>query len=206
MECLPDTDTLSFCLQHYGSFALFGLLILGIIALPVPEETMMVIAGVLMHKGKLHIPTTLIAAYAGSLCGITVSYIIGRTLGAFFIHKWGRYVGLTEKRFQKAHVWFERYGKWSLFFGYFIPGVRHFTGLLAGMTKLHFKKFALFAYTGAIIWVTTFLSIGYFLDDCWSTYCCDLDLNVIEIMMALIVLAAVIYFIYRLTSKKKPHS
>jgi membrane protein DedA with SNARE-associated domain len=46
--------------------------------------------------------------------------------------------------------------------GYFIPGVRHFTGFSSGMATLPFHHFALFAYSGALLWVTSFLTIGYF--------------------------------------------
>lgn len=155
-------DTLLNWTAQYGSGTLFILLALGIIAFPVPEETLMVFAGILMANGKLHIHYTIIAALGGSLCGITVSYFIGRTAGSYVTHKYGKWMGLTEERLQKAHEWFEYYGKWSLFVGYFIPGVRHFTGLIAGTTALDFRYFMLFAYTGAVLWVTTFLSVGYF--------------------------------------------
>lgn len=162
MDFLFDNETLSLWLTHYGSIALFFLLVFGIIALPIPEETLMVLAGILIGKEKLSIPFTMLAGYAGSICGITISYWIGRTAGHYLVLKYGKWVGITEKRFQKAHEWFERFGKWTLLIGYFIPGLRHFTGLTSGITEMEFKHFALFAYTGAVIWVSIFLSIGYF--------------------------------------------
>lgn len=162
---LPDIDTLTLLLTQYGSITLFILLALGIIALPVPEETLMVIAGIFMKQGDLKIPATLIAAYLGSMFGITVSYLIGRTAGFYLLHRYGGWLGITEARLQRAHEWFETYGKWTLTFGYFIPGVRHFTGLSAGVAELEYHYFALFAYGGALLWVTTFLGIGYFFGD-----------------------------------------
>lgn len=152
-------------LAVYGSITLFVLLALGIIALPVPEETLMVFAGVLMSAGKLNIPYTVLAALGGSLCGITVSYLIGRTAGSYLIHEYGKWMGLTEAKLQAAHNWVEHYGKWSLFAGYFIPGVRHLTGVIAGTTGLDARQFMLFAYTGGFFWVMTFLSVGYFFGD-----------------------------------------
>lgn len=89
MDFLPGIETFSLWLMQYGSFVLFILLTVGIIALPVPEETLMVIAGILMHKGKLAIPSTVLAAFLGSLCGITVSYWLGRTAGQYLITKYG---------------------------------------------------------------------------------------------------------------------
>lgn len=169
MEFLPDFETFSLWLVNYGSFALFGLLMLGIVALPVPEETLMMLAGALIRNGQLHLHETLIAAYLGSMVGITVSYILGKTVGFYFLHKYGSWLGLTEAKLQKAHLWFEKYGKWTLFIGYFIPGVRHFTGFSAGAAKLEYPTFALFAYTGAFFWVSTFVALGYF----FGTYAAD---------------------------------
>lgn len=167
MDFLPGIDTFSLWLMQYGSFVLFILLTVGIIALPVPEETLMVIAGILMHRGKLHIPSTILAALLGSLCGITVSYWLGRTAGQYLITKYGGWVGLTEARFEKAHRWFEKFGRWALLIGYFIPGVRHLTGLSAGVSGFPYRQFALYAYSGALIWVSSFLSIGYFFGKQW---------------------------------------
>jgi len=162
MDFLPSLDTLSDWIVHYGSFSLFILLALGIIALPVPEETLMMVTGLLMSQGKLPLVETICAALFGSMTGITTSYLVGRSAGIYMIHKYGKWFGITEERMKKAHEWFDHFGKWSLPIGYFIPGVRHFTGIIAGLTELDFKTFALFAYSGAILWVTFFLSVGYF--------------------------------------------
>ncbi len=163
-------ETITYWLENYGSLTLFVLLALGIIALPVPEETLLTITGVWLSKGLFANPSiTVLAAILGSMCGITVSYLLGRNLGHFLLHKYGSWIGITESRLEKAHNWFDKYGKWSLFFGYFIPGVRHFTGISAGITELQYKHFALFAYFGAALWVSTFLSIGYFFGDYWTS-------------------------------------
>lgn len=167
MDYFPEIETLSQWLLQYGAFALFILLAIGIIALPVPEETLMVVAGILMNNGNLHIPHVIIAAFAGSICGITGSYLLGRLASNFFIQKIGRWVGITEARFQAAQKRFEPYGKWALFIGYFIPGIRHLSGFSAGVAKLNYKEFALFAYSGAFAWVSLFLSVGYFFGDYW---------------------------------------
>lgn len=170
MEFLPDRETLTVLLMDWGGIALFWLLALEIIALPIPGEPLMVLAGVLLCNGDLALVPTLTAAYAGAVLGISVSYTIGRTAGSYLVTGYGEKIGLTSFRMQQVQSWFERFGKWTLMIGYFVPGVRHFTGFAAGMTCLDYRRFAFFAYLGAIVWVTTFLSLGYFLGDYWVSF------------------------------------
>ncbi len=195
MHFYLDSDMLTTWLTHYGSASLFFLLILGILAFPVPEETLMVLAGALIRAGKLNPTFTMLAAYAGSICGITASYFVGRLVGLYFLKKYGNWIGMTEERLQKAHDWFARFGKWSLVIGYFIPGVRHFTGLTAGTTNLEYRHFALFAYSGAIIWVSTFLSIGYFFGKYWASYLDEFEIS-LDWISLLIIFIGIVFIVY----------
>jgi membrane protein DedA with SNARE-associated domain len=159
---------IEFFLAHYGYFAIFGFLMLGIVGPLIPEETILVLCGVAVHRGELDLSTTVACAFAGSFCGITVSYVLGRT-GAVYalerfepLHRWvGRHLPQVEK-------WFERYGKWTLFFGYFIAGARHFTALAAGISKVRVRTFMVYAYPGGFIWVVCFIAIGYYLGAEWE--------------------------------------
>lgn len=183
-------------LLNYGVFALFVLLALGIIALPIPEETLLVFSGILIHKGTFDIFPTFLAAYLGSITGITVSYLIGATGGHYLIHKYGKYFGITEKKLEIAHRWAEKYGRWMLFIGYFVPGVRHFTGVFAGVSELGFHNFSLFAYTGALCWVITFLSLGFFFGSWYHTILTLFEEN-IELLTTLAILVGLLaFFIY----------
>jgi membrane protein DedA with SNARE-associated domain len=148
-------------LQH-GEIALFFFLMLGIVGLPIPDETLLIISGFLLSKGKLMPVYLFAAAYLGAISGISVSYGIGRSAGSFLVKKYGKWIGLTEKRLEKTRAWFSSMGAWALFIGFFIPGVRHLTGYFAGTLELRFSKFALFAYTGGIFWSTLFILGGYF--------------------------------------------
>lgn len=153
---------------HYGAISLFFLMMFGIIGLPIPDETLLVFSGYLIYKGTLNPVFTFTMAFFGSVAGITVSYLLGRYYGLKLIHKYGGYFHLTEERFRKVHNWFERIGRWSLFIGYYIAGVRHFTAMVAGASDLEYPLFAGFAYSGAFVWVLTFLSLGYFVGDRWA--------------------------------------
>jgi membrane protein DedA with SNARE-associated domain len=196
MDFSSGHEHLTVWLNEYGSVVLFVVLALGVIALPVPEETLMIIAGTLIRYQKLELVPTFASAYAGSLCGITVSFLLGRSVGFFLLTRYGKWVGITELRLMKAHYWYEKLGKWFLFIGYFIPGVRHFTGLCAGMAKLHFKYFALFAYTGGVVWVTLFLCIGYFFGHIWMEFFEELEWNTDFLAVILIGIACILIFLY----------
>ncbi len=198
MECVIQNEAFVAWLVNYGPIVLFFVLAIGIVAVPIPEETLMVLTGMMMQAETMPVISTVIAAYAGSICGITTSYYIGRTVGIFFVHKYGKWVGLNDIKLAKVHDWFEKWGKWTLPIGYFVPGVRHFTGLIAGTSYLHYRVFALFAYTGALLWVSTFLSIGYF----FGTYCMSV-INGFEkpgvklVVGGILLFLAIAFFIYR---------
>ncbi len=153
----------------YGYGALFGLLVLGIVGLPVPDETLLVFCGYLISRGTLSAPGTYLAALAGACCGITVSYFIGRTAGLGVVHRFGRYLHVNDQHLERVHRWFEHSGHWALFGGYYIAGVRHFTAIIAGASKLEFHAFLLYAWSGAATWVAVFLTLGYVLGEEWRT-------------------------------------
>lgn len=75
---------------------------------------------------------------------------------------------MTPARMQKAEAWFQKYGVWTVTFGYFIPGVRHFTCYLSGISGIKFGKYIVFAGWGAAIWVITFVSLGHFVGTNWE--------------------------------------
>lgn len=155
-------------LEDYGYVVLLVALMLELILLPIPGQTLMTFAGYLVSQGELNYWLCILFAFIGSSLGMTLSYWIGYKLGAPFFWKHGHRFYLGPNKLNKASKWFNRYGNKMLMIGYFIPGVRHFTGYFAGIIKLPFRFFAIFAYLGALIWTTTFISIGNFLADEWE--------------------------------------
>ena len=155
-------------ISQYGYGAIFSMLVLGIVGLPIPDETIMVFCGYLISRGNLSWAPALACAIAGSWCGITLSYVIGRTAGLGVVHRWGRYFHLNEERLALVNAWFARIGHWALFIGYYIAGVRHFTAIVAGISRVRFRTFAAYAWPGGAVWVSIFLSLGYFLGERWQ--------------------------------------
>ena len=152
---------------EHGYGALYLLLTLGVVGLPIPDETLLVFTGYLIGRGTLHPVGAFAAAVAGAWTGISGSYLLGRTLGVGAVHRYGKYVHLTEARLATVHRWFDRIGHWMLFVGYYIAGVRHFTAVVAGMSRLGYPTFIAYAWSGGAVWVATFLTLGYFLGENW---------------------------------------
>ena len=183
-------------IAQYGYFAIFLLLVCGIVGLPVPDETLLTFTGYLVFKGNLSLPLAYAAALGGSLSGITISYTLGRTFGMKLIHRYGRYIHITEDRVDKAHAWFARVGHWGLTFGYFVPGFRHLSAFAAGMSNLDAPQFALFAYSGGCLWVASFLGLGYFLGDRWQTVGKNVE-HYFAVGAILLVILVAAYFLWR---------
>jgi membrane protein DedA with SNARE-associated domain len=187
-------------ISQYGYFGIATLLALGIVGLPVPDETLLTFAGYLVFRGELRLIPAALSALGGSITGITVSYILGRTAGYPLIHKYGRYVRVTDREIRRAHDFYHRLGGLSLTFGYYIAGVRHFTAFIAGASRLEFGWFAAFAWAGALIWCSTFLTLGYFLGERWPLVveaAHRYGLIALNVLATLVVLGALVYYFRR---------
>jgi len=196
-------DRILVWVSSYGYGAIFLLLLLGIVGLPVPDETLLIMCGYLIFKGTLHPAGAFFTAVAGSWCGISLSYTIGRVLGAGAVHRYGRYLHLTEERLAVVHNWFNRIGHWALAAGYFIAGVRHFTAIVAGMSKLEFPAFAAYAWSGGAVWVLTFMLLGYFLGERWRTIAELVHQDVGYASLALLALLALVLLIRWMLQRKR---
>jgi membrane protein DedA with SNARE-associated domain len=179
-------------LAHYGYFAIFGLLMLGIVGPLIPDETILVLSGIAVHSGRLSFLPAVAAAVAGSICGISLSFALGLYGFGWLEEHWPGLHQFTTRRLSKPEAWFRRFGKWTLFFGYFIAGVRHFTALFAGISKMGYQEFAIPAYTGAVCWVLAFVSIGYFVGDQWSRYSSTVDRTIVIAAVAIVALAGIV--------------
>lgn len=199
-------DSLFTWISQYGYAGLFLLLVLGIVGLPVPDETLLVFCGYLISKERLHPVWTFLVGFCGSVTGISVSYLIGRTFGYSFVQRYGKYVHLSPERVEHVNHWFHRIGHWLLTIGYYIPGVRHFTALVAGMSKLEYRTFAAFAYPGAAIWVATFLGLGYFLGDKWQTTFAKVHHYLIGITIAGGLIVGMIWWVRRKRARQTESS
>ena len=187
----------------YGYGVVFLALVGGIVGLPIPDETLLVYCGYLISRGTMHAVPAWCCALAGSWCGITLSYTIGRTLGLGFVHRFGKYVHITQQRLDVVHKWFDRIGHWALLVGYYIAGVRHFTAFVAGTSELRFVSFASFAWTGGVLWVSTFLTLGYYLGENWQRIFETIHHYIVYLSIGVILIALCYYLLKSYGNKRK---
>lgn len=186
-------------LSQYGYLVLIVGLPLDFIALPIPPaQTTITLTGYLSYAGTMTGWLGLLSAYIGSATGITITYGIGYAAGSALLNRFGPKIGLTEERLGKIRSSYDKYGNKMLFFNFFIPGIRQFTGYFVGMMRIPFRTFALYAYPGAAVWVLAFFGIGYFFGEQW-----EIVFGVVERFINYILAAAVVVLAVWLVMKRR---
>lgn len=147
---------------HYGYLAIFLVLVLGVVGLiiPIPDECLMLLIGYFTKDGTLDFKISLLICFIGSIIGMLVSYYIGKKAGRPFMNRFGKLIGFTEKRIVRTSKWIHKYGPYSIIVSYFIPGIRHITFYLCGVSHMRLKTCMLYASVGSITWCLIFISFG----------------------------------------------
>jgi membrane protein DedA with SNARE-associated domain len=153
-------------ITKYSYAGIFIALGLGVVGLPIPDESLIAYTGFLSSQGKLDVVLLLPVIVAGTSLGITISYLLGRFSHRYILRKYNKF-SINAAHLQNIKEFYDKYGRFTLLIGYFIPGVRHLTAIVAGMNYMSYRQFALFAYAGAFLWTTTFLTLGYLLGHEW---------------------------------------
>jgi membrane-associated protein len=95
------------------------------------------------------------------MLGNIAGYEIGRAIGHPLRHHDGRI--LKKKYYDQTHDFFEKHGSKALVIGRFVPFVRTYVTVVAGVSKMHRHKFLLWSFVGAVFWVLSITLLGYFL-------------------------------------------
>ncbi|GES11787.1 hypothetical protein Amac_053840 [Acrocarpospora macrocephala] len=148
-------------LDHYGYLAVGALIFVENFGVLVPGETILIAAAVYAGAGRLNIAVVVLIAVLAAIIGNNVGYLIGRTGGRAFVHRWGRYVLLTPERFHKAEKFFTRHGGKIVTIARFVEGLRQTNGIIAGTTGMPWRRFLAFNSLGAILWVGGWTALGY---------------------------------------------
>lgn len=190
-------DTILHLISHYGYVGLYVALMFGIIGLPVPDEMLMIFTGYLVAIGRLHYIASVLAGFLGSITGISISFFIGQRLGRPFLEKYGRKIHITPERLDGMDQWFQRFGKFTVTIGYFVPGVRHLSAYFAGISKWSFGTFMLYAYIGGLIWATTFITLGTYVGAHWKAFAAILHRDLLFVLLVVVSVGGIWWWVRR---------
>jgi membrane protein DedA with SNARE-associated domain len=145
-------------------FAVSLILAFESLGVPLPGETLLIFASVLAQRGEMSLPALLIFAWAGSVLGDNVGYLIGKTICRATITGYGGKIGLTDARISAAEEIFSRYGPATVLFARFFPVLRQLNGIVAGALGMSWWRFLLFNAIGAALWVGAwvFIAVHFF--------------------------------------------
>jgi membrane protein DedA with SNARE-associated domain len=196
-------DVLSFLLSH-GSIALVVLaLIVAGLGLPVPEDIMLLAAGVLVSRGQVSYVGALIACAIGVFIGDTFIFLIARRLGPTALERRPLNLLVTPERRERIEHMFEKYGNVIVFMGRHMAGLRAPTFAMAGMHRMPILKFWLWDGLGLCVSAPVVIGIGYWLGKNLDE--AKLLLQRFEsIVLAALATALIAFFVWRRLRKNRP--
>ncbi|MER6474319.1 DedA family protein [Streptomyces collinus] len=175
-------------LDHYGYWAVGAVILVEDFGVPAPGETILLAAGVFAGAGRLNIYAVAAVAFVAAVLGDNIGYLIGRSGGRAFVHRWGRYVFLTPKRFQAAEEFFGRHGGKIVTVARFVEGLRQANGIIAGTSGMPWRRFLLFNALGAALWVGLWATLSYLVGNHITTVYDEISRYQVYVLVALGVL------------------
>ncbi|MEV0562203.1 DedA family protein [Dactylosporangium sp. NPDC050588] len=149
-------------LQRYGYPALALLVLLEGIGIPTPAVSVVVAAAVLAGHGSMSLPLVVVITFTAAVAGDNLGFWLGRRAGRPVILRWGRRVGLTERRLTRAEDFFARRGRNIVVVARFIDGLRQTNGLIAGAIALPWRQYTIRDAIGGALWTALWVSVGAF--------------------------------------------
>lgn len=149
-----------------------------------PGDTLLFTAGLLISTGKFPIPIVLM------LCTVYVAAVLGNLFGYYFGLKTGdsfrkrkENIFFKKKYIEAAEIFFKKYGGRALVLARFLPILRTFTPILAGMVKFNFKEYFIYNLIGAFFWVFFMTLFGFYIGKWWPEAKQNLDYIIIGIII-----------------------
>jgi membrane protein DedA with SNARE-associated domain len=157
MELITDL------LSSASYFGIFLVLMSGVFGPPIPDEIFLIIIGYWSFGGSLDFFPSLALIITGSLAGTFLNYLVGRfCLYSTKLIKIPNSPRLASKMLTAQDL-VKRFGPGLVGGSYFLPGLRHWVPVMAGLLKARPGPFGLGAGLGAVLWSTVYLTLGYFL-------------------------------------------
>ena len=147
----------------YGYWAVFFGVMLENAGVPVPGETILLIAGYFAasRPDQFNIIRVMITAATGAVVGDNIGFAIGHHYGRGILLRFGRFIFLTPKRLEHMENYFRSHGNKTILVARFITGLRVFAALLAGASKMRWRVFFVYNVAGALLWSIVITTLGY---------------------------------------------
>ena len=147
------TSLITHLIQSYGYYAVFALIALESMGIPLPGETALIAAA--LYGGATHhlnVAVLAVVAASAAIIGDNAGYWIGKTGGRRLAERYGRYVGLDRAKLKVARYLFARHGVNVVFFGRFIAVLRTYAAFFAGVSKMRWSRFLVANTAGGLLW------------------------------------------------------
>jgi len=186
-----------YLIQTLGYWGVFIAMTLESACIPLPSEITMPFAGFVVWQGNTNmtlIGITLVGTVA-NVFGSLIAYSVGSIGGRPILEKYGKYILVTHSKLELADQWFEKYGYEAVLISRFLPLVRTFISLPAGIAHMDIKKFIVYTFIGSLPWVFALAYIGVLLGPQWDlikTY-----FHILDIIVAIGIVAFIGYIIYK---------
>lgn len=148
--------------RAYGLFGLFLDVLLESLGLPLPGETLILVAAGLAALGEMNIVAVAITAIIAAVVGDNIGYLIGRKFGRAVILKHGRRFGVTDERLKMVEQTVQKRGPLIVAGARFFVILRQLNGIAAGLAGMNWLRFLIANAVGAILWVGTWCVIAYY--------------------------------------------
>jgi membrane protein DedA with SNARE-associated domain len=180
-------------LQAINAFGLWGaggLMALESMIAPVPSECVMPPLGIAVHQGTFTWYAAMIFTSVGSLVGSLISYALGYVGSKPLVMRVGRYLLINERHLDLTTAWFKKWGSLTVFVCRFVPVIRHFISIPAGVAHMNLLKFCIYTLIGATMWNGFLLWVGWKLEDHWESilkYRTPIDVSVAGLLLLAVV-------------------
>jgi len=155
-----------------GYPAVFILMTLESVLIPIPSEITMPFAGFLVGLGKLNFWVVVFIGTVANLTGSLGAYALGfwgqEKFVKNLIRKYGKFLLITYDEVERAERWFRKRGELIAFGSRLLPVVRTFISLPAGFSQMNVVKFSIYSFAGALIWTTFLTYLGVILGENWQ--------------------------------------
>lgn len=162
-----------------------------------PGDSLLFTAGFLASQGFLNIWLLMGLTFVGAVLGDSVGYWFGKKTGNKIFTKEDSFL-FKKDNIRKSEEFFRKYGAKAIVLARFVPIVRTFTPILAGVGTMHYKKFLSFNIIGGALWTIGVSLLGYFLGNLIP----NIDKYLLPIILLIIVVSALPNIVHLIKSRK----